>query len=374
MLRLTALAALVSSICASGNGGGTILRSRPPVHPPSNGTGTATVAPAPLVSVGKRSVSKPSGCDRALDTKPGNGSWEAKLPTPSSPAACTIDVGRGPTRLLLSWAASGNPNYEETTYGGPGSYRIETAADSKDGKTGAWHTVVVVNDNQVMNRAHAFDFEGMRWVRLVITGPGPQTNQYGVQLDTIRVHDVTRGGRDSWIFLGDSITAEVYRGSQFQPTFAMRVAAAAPGYAPVSLVAGIPFYKSGDVLAKLPTWLQWNQDITHWAIGIGSNNPVDQPSQISDYQRDLEAIVTLLLGAGKVPVLARVPWQAGRDMAPLNAALDAVVQKHRLRPGPDFYAHFKAHPEQLRDGLHPDEDGAREMHRLWAEAMRDLYP
>ena len=60
-------------------------------------------------------------------------------------------------------------------------------------------------------------------------------------------------------------------------------------------------------------------------------------------------------------------------MQPLNALLDEVVAKYQLVPGPDFYADFKAKPQQLRDGLHPNQEGAREMHRLWAEAMRGLY-
>jgi hypothetical protein len=81
-----------------------------------------------------------------------------------------VDVGRGPSRLLLSWVASGNPEYLDTSYGGPGSYRIETSADSTDGKNGTWKTMVTVTGNLVMNRAHSFDFTGQRWARLVLTG------------------------------------------------------------------------------------------------------------------------------------------------------------------------------------------------------------
>jgi acyl-CoA thioesterase I len=45
-----------------------------------------------------------------------------------------------------------------------------------------------------------------------------------------------------------------------------------------------------------------------------------------------------------------------------------------LIPGPDLYAWFLAHPEQLRDGLHPTDAGIVAINRLWASAMERLYP
>ena len=44
-----------------------------------------------------------------------------------------------------------------------------------------------------------------------------------------------------------------------------------------------------------------------------------------------------------------------------------------LLPGPDLHGWFEAHPERLTDGLHPDDAGAVEMIRLWAEAVAPLY-
>jgi acyl-CoA thioesterase-1 len=54
--------------------------------------------------------------------------------------------------------------------------------------------------------------------------------------------------------------------------------------------------------------------------------------------------------------------------------LDQVASARGLLPGPNLYAWFKAHPERLADGLHPDPRGAIEMNRLWAEAVAPLYP
>ena len=92
--------------------------------------------------------------------------------------------------------------------------------DSTNGKNGTWTTVVTVTGNLVMNRAHSFDFTGQRWARLVLTGPTPKTYEYGIQLDEILLHDVSNGTDDSWIFVGDSITAEIFRLTpEHQPSF-----------------------------------------------------------------------------------------------------------------------------------------------------------
>ena len=114
------------------------------------------LAPSPLISRTIEVKSSPAGASSLINgTYRGEGTpWECKLPTATKPAWAAFDVGVGPSRLLFSWFASANPDYMDTTYGGPGSYRLETSADSTDGENGAWTNVVVVPDNLVMNRAH----------------------------------------------------------------------------------------------------------------------------------------------------------------------------------------------------------------------------
>ncbi|HET9037272.1 MAG TPA: hypothetical protein VFN45_13745, partial [Myxococcaceae bacterium] len=121
-------------------------------------------------------------------------------------------------------------------------------------------------------------------------------------------------------------------------------------------------------------WLALNPDIRQWAILIGSNEPNAQPYELTNFRRNLEAMVAKLQAAGKRPILARIPFSTGKDVRNLNEQVDAVVKKFKLHPGPDLYSWFKAHPDQLRDGLHANDEGARSVQRLWAEAMRDLYP
>ena len=50
-----------------------------------------------------------------------------------------------------------------------------------------------------------------------------------------------------------------------------------------------------------------------------------------------------------------------------------LTAQNDLLPGPDLYAWFAAHPEQLRDGIHPTDAGILAINRLWAEAVARAY-
>src|SRR5690242_1575722 len=98
------------------------------------------VAPNPLLSRGRRVTGwSPRPFARPWSVNDGDPrtAWGAGKPTADRPAWVAIDVGRGPSRVLLTWSAAGSFNYDETDYGSPGAYRIETSADSTDGADGA---------------------------------------------------------------------------------------------------------------------------------------------------------------------------------------------------------------------------------------------
>jgi lysophospholipase L1-like esterase len=330
--------------------------------------------PAPLLSRGKRLATSTGDGAPLVDGVYRTGAkWGGGKPSPERPAWAAIEVGRGPTRLLLSWTSSGNHDYWDQLYGAPVDYRIEVSGDSTDGRNGAWRSVVEVVDNPAHGRAHSFPFDGMSWVRLSVTRLPGKVNAWGLFIDEIDVHDLSGGGNDVWAFLGDSITAETAdRGTPRRPAFADQIAARHPGYRPATLNLGLCRFKTPDVLEKLDQLLALNPDAHVWAILIGSNDGT--PEMVRDA---LRPIVERLRAAGRVPVVARIPFQTkyGPDYAAAkNLALDEVVRAAGLGPGPDLYGWFKAHPERLRDGLHPDDAGAVELNRLWAEAVAPLYP
>jgi lysophospholipase L1-like esterase len=299
--------------------------------------------------------------------------WGGGVPTEAAPAWAAIRVGAGPTRVLVSWTSSHNHDYRDLFYGAPVDYRIETSADSTDGGDGTWRTAVAVRGNPVRSRAHAIDFAGQRWVRLTVTALAPERNAWGLFLDEIDVHDLSLGGDDVWVFLGDSIGAGVFdRAPGHRPSFADRIASAHPGYEPAMIDAGFCRARTGEVLARIDEVLAWNPDARVFAVTLGANDP-----DAETLRRDLDALVARLRAAGKIVVVAPVPYQTkyGDDFAaPKKAAAEAVTAAHRILPGPDLYTWFRARPARLADGLHPDAEGSVEMSRLWAEAVAPLYP
>jgi lysophospholipase L1-like esterase len=331
------------------------------------------LTPAPIVSRGKRVTSRPAGgavvVDGVYRTK---ASWSGGKPTADRPSWIAIEIGAGPTRLLLEWTSSGNHDYLDQKYGAPVDYRIETSADSTDGENGTWRVAATITDNPARTRAHAIDFAGQRWVRMAVTRLSSDVFEWGLYLDEIDVHDLSRGGDDVWVFFGDSITSEVFdRAPEHQPSFAEAIAKRSPGYFPAMLGAGFGCMHHSDAVKRIDRVLALNPQAKVVVLSFGSNDwdPVA-------FRRDLLETIRKVRKAGKIPVVPRVPYRSDSRQdfpARLAAVVDEVTREECLVPGPDLYAWFRAHPERLADGLHPDVAGSVEMIRLWAEAMAPLY-
>ena len=58
-----------------------------------------------------------------------------------------------------------------------------------------------------------------------------------------------------------------------------------------------------------------------------------------------------------------------------NAVIDELTQQNQLQIGPDLTRIFMAHPDQFTsDKVHPNDAGQKAMNKLWADAMRAVYP
>lgn len=303
--------------------------------------------------------------------------WGAGRPTPEQPAWAAIDVGVGPRRVLVNWSASGSYNYEETDYGSPGAYRIETSGDSTDGTNGSWRTAVEVPSVTTHGQAHAVDFAGQRWVKLVVTKT-PEASPNGVQISEIDVHDITDASSDSWFFLGDSITALSFnRAPAHQPSFAAWVNARRPEYFPAMIDGGTGGDKSDQGAARIDEWLARNPDMHFWAIMYGTNDSAGNSSETTSFRANMQTILDHVRQAGRVPVLADIPYASDdqhRNIPDFNRVIHELRARNSLPPGPDFYQWFAAHPDELRDGVHPNDRGVVSMNRLWGEAVAALYP
>ncbi len=340
---------------------------------------TTGVPQAPLVSrhrrvTGASSLAFPSL--RSINDGDYSTGWGAGRPTETEPAWVAIEIGPGPRRVLLNWSAAGSFNYEETDYGSPGSYRVETSGDSTDGSDGRWLTVAAVPLVTTHGRAHSFGFAGQRWVKFVVTST-PTTSPNGVQLSEIDVHDVSAGAEDSWFFAGDSITAMAFnRSPAHQPSFASLLSAGDPDRFPAMLDGGNGGAKSSDGAAHIAQWLDRNPDCHFWPLGFGTNDAAGDTRDTSAFRTNMSVMVDTILRAGRVPLLATVPYASDGQhgfVTEFNRVLSDLGASRGLTPGPDLYAWFFAHPEELRDGVHPNDRGIVSINRLWAEAVAPLY-
>jgi acyl-CoA thioesterase I len=369
-----ALTALPLAVLLTGATLAALLGPRPAsCRPPPPLTGPeGTLRPAPLVSLGCPVAASASGAGVLVDGTYRTEAWGGGRPSPERPAWVAVRLPPGLARVLVSWTSSHNHDLFEQFYGAPRDYRLEVSPDSSDGADGTWRAVLEVRGNPARTRAHAIPFAGQRWVRLTVTALPEKVNQWGLFLDELEVHDLSRGGDDLWVFLGDSISAGVFdRAPDHQPSFSRLVALAHPGYTPLMVNAGLPRLRSWEAIDRVDEVLALNPDARVVAVTIGSND-----GDLPRLRGALHRIVGKIRAAGKIPLLARIPFQTkyGQDYVSVkNEVVDEVVRDERLLPGPDLYALFKAHPERLHDGLHPDGPGSVEMQRAWAEAAEPLY-
>ena len=357
------------------------LAASPPETEPAHAIGDARALPSnPLVSRSKRVL----GWSSVQFPNPGNvndgdysTSWGAGRPTPERPAWVAIALRPGPKRIFLNWSAAGSFNYEETDYGSPSGYRIETSGDSTDGANGSWRTAVDAPAVSTHGQGHSFDFAGQRWVKFVVTRT-PAASPNGVQISEIDIHDVTAGAKDSWFFLGDSITAfDFDRAPLHQPSFAARVHERHPDYFPAMIDGGTGGDKSEDGAARVGDWLARNPDMHFWAIAYGTNDAAGNTGETASFRVNMQAIVDKVRAAGRVSILASIPFASDdqhRNIPKFNRVLDDLRAANALPAGPDLYSWFATHPEELRDGVHPNDRGIVSTNRLWAEAVDALYP
>ncbi len=336
-------------------------------------------APAPRISLDRPvfasdNVENPEGLvngryhDSSVNTRFGT-------PTPEDPRWVAIDIGEGPSRVLLEWFDITSNVYNTNSGSSPVAYHIDVSADSTDGQDGGWTPVVEVTDNTVRFRGHSFDFEGQRWVRLTLTEALPGKS---VLLDEVAVHDVSAGEAiDTWAFIGDSITlGGLKRDLTEADTFDGVVRELAPDYSPAFVNLGIGGELVSDGLARIDFDLETYADYRNVGIAFGTNDSWGN-KPLGSFEDQLIEMVEAVLDAGKVPILGRIPFASSgvHDTVPeFNAVIDQIQADYELPCGPDMYSWFKDHPEELStDGVHPSRVGYQSLNRLWAEMAVALY-
>ena len=136
----------------------------------------------------------------------------------------------------------------------PSDYTIEVnAAPGGTYPENGWEVIETVTKNTLSSRQHIISFAGYNWIRLHITGvDGGASGSCMVNFD---IHNVSNGICDSWLFLGDSITAGGMNNC-YGTGFATYLNRLDSRYFPVQENGGIGGITSADGKNNIDRWLK----------------------------------------------------------------------------------------------------------------------
>ncbi len=300
----------------------------------------------------------------------------------SSAKEIALNVGEGPSKLLINWESFGDCAWATDFTSGCGhsgvalsNFKILTSANSTDGTDGDWEVAATIQNNPVMARGVTIDFAGKSWFKFASEG------DVGKILE-IEAFDMSAGGTDTWFFMGTSISQMGIKQQDTDSTTAQLIHARFPEYTPAMLRGGIGCINSTEVVEHLNEYLEYAGNVKFWAIEMGTNDAWGGGDwNLNTYVSNMQTIIDSAKAHGITPVIARIiatdSAKAGWQINPaFLEAVDKLVKDNDLPQGPDFYSYFKEHPELLAsDGVHPNAEtkGGQAMHHLWAEALAPLY-
>ena len=308
----------------------------------------------------------------------------------SSPAWLAYDLSGVPAaqrqRVLVAWYNTANYFYDymifgpATSYNLPEDYRIEgNAAAGGSPPADGWVTLATASGNTYHSRQHAVDLSGFAWIRILITRIAGSEGNSDAAID-MDVHDAsTTGYEDSWIFFGDSITANAMgpgdSGASGLGSFGQLVNAGNSSYFPAAENGGIGFFKAVDALDHIDAWLAIFPG-KYVCLSYGTNDVNGNPAGVDESFSSFRVLVQKILDACKVPCIPHMPWapEAGvQANAPaLNARIDELYTEFpEIIHGPDLYTLFEGRNDLFADGLHPNGEGNRLLRETWAQTMLD---
>lgn len=151
--------------------------------------------------------------------------------------------------------------------------------------------------------------------------------------------------------------------------------AASKGYPITVANAGVPGTTSADGASLIGGNLSFYTSAKYFLVMYGTNDASIPAVSKADYIANMQAIITAIKNAGKVPYLAKVPFTTDllrSDLAiqQYNAAIDELRASNGISVvAPDFYTWFQSHQSELDDGLHPNGTGYQSMAARWFEVL-----
>jgi hypothetical protein len=277
------------------------------------------------------------------------------------------------------------------TYNEPRDYTIEgnAAAGGGSAPTTGWQTLVTVTGNTLISKQHAVDLTGYSWLRFHVTAINGTSQNYNTAVN-LDVHDASKGIEDSWLFVGDSITAFAMRNDGAgigAPSFAALVHASKNAYFPAAEGAGEGGWTSGTAFTipspdgngtLFDSWIR-NFPGRFVCLGYGTNDGANASNGGQPTADNFVKMIGIVTAAGKVPCIPHVPWAedaAHQTSAQIiNGRIDALYKTYpAVVRGPDLYSLLQGHTEWFQDSLHPNPQGREQYRQGWANAVLTLYP
>lgn len=176
---------------------------------------------------------------------------------------------------------------------------------------------------------------------------------------------------NQWLAFGDSITDDAFR-------FTSSAGWAAPfgGQPPEAANAGFPGATALNAVQMIDRVLGQYPDASHVGVAFGTNDCYGG-LEVGTFKTAMRTVLQHLRTQGRQAMLATIPYSPHPRMAGVEAYNQAIAElraEFGLPEGPDLYAWFQGHPEQIQpDQIHMTEEGNEAIRRLWAEAIAAAY-
>jgi lysophospholipase L1-like esterase len=209
------------------------------------------------------------------------------------------------------------------------------------------------------------------------TGTGPAET---ADSEYVAVGDsITRGSQDD--IPSDGIGYEPILGNLLTTKKGITVTVANEGVSGATSADGVASIPS--ILSKYPSakyiLVMYGSNDAFAAFGqavpSGAGKRPGDPGYAGSYKDNMQRIISAIVGAGKKPYLAEVPYTTYPDISDssiqeYNVAIDELVLTNDISVVPPaFYAYFLAYQGELADGLHPNGTGYQSMGNLWFNAL-----
>ena len=267
--------------------------------------------------------------------------------------------------------------------------------------TTGWVTAANVKNNVYDAGQYVVSLTEYNWVRMEVTASngsaGNTDATWHMDITTCSSTCAVAGSaKDTWLFLGDSITNNSMTVTPTSPpNYMQSVHAADPRFYPSAVNGGMSFWLSSTFLSTNPsTGRPYIEDFLHAfpsahfvTLNLGSND-IGTGVAASTYLANMEILVQHVIKAGRVPIVPTIPWAPAVCNTHLNKdnpgtvgtanylILNTLYKKYpHVLHGPDLWTYFHDNPSLIAISgspgcPHPTAPVGENAYRtLWATTM-----